>query len=375
MNDGDRMTLSEIFRRMDMFKVGHYEILKLFVIYLVSIFHFVGCTLEDVDYLTNIERLVFNVMDQEFRAMHIDANFLGRGRFLDNIRSLVHMLAMHRAFFTVLGCIDTFRLQWEEHDPDKETLEDYNQRMLQLMIDDLETMTLHELVRRLQEVYCPSPADYITIVTMQCFDENPHFPMFRAIVRSLVDPTNLENTSDGRKIFVVPNVTYAQLCEIFDKQRINFERKEIQNIFEAMMISITREGIPVITRSNCHGGRSGETKHSVSMFELSIDANVASEVAIATDMLNLVRKLTEDIQERITKAIRESQSTAVLDRWFRNQMVDIETRRYGMNANRFFGFLSHLIPNRWASWYTQQVVGNCEGNAKIIQVPSDFNHA
>ena len=112
--------------------------------------------------------------------------------------------------------IDTFRLQWEEHDSDKETLEDYNQRMLQLMIDDLETMTLHGLVRRVQEVYCPSPADYITIVTMQCFDESPHFPMFRAIVRSLVDPTNLENTSDGRKIFVVPNVTYARLCEIFD---------------------------------------------------------------------------------------------------------------------------------------------------------------
>ena len=375
MNDGDRMTLSEIFRRMDMFKVGHYEILKLFVIYLVSIFHFVGCTLEDVDYLTNIERLVFNVMDQEFRAMHIDANFLGRGRFLDNIRSLVHMLAMHRAVLTVLGCIDTFRLKWEEHDPDKETLEDYNQRMMQLMIADLETMTLHELVRRVQEVYCPSPADYITIVTMQCFDENPHFPMFCAIVRSLVDPTNLENTSDGRKIFVVPNVTYARLCETFDKQRINFERKEIQNIFEAMMTSITREGIPVITRSNCHGGRSGETRHSVSMFELSIDANTASEVAIKSDMLNLVTELTEDIRERITKAVRESQSPAVLDRWFRNQMVDIETRRYGTNANRFFGFLSHLIPNRWASRYTQQVVENCEGNAKIIQVPSDFNHA
>ena len=102
-NDGDRMTLPEIFRRMDMFKVGHYEILKLFVIYLVSVFHFVRCTLEDVDYLTNIERLVFSVMDQEFRAMHIDANFLGRGRFLDNIRSLVQMLAMHRAVLTVLA--------------------------------------------------------------------------------------------------------------------------------------------------------------------------------------------------------------------------------------------------------------------------------
>ena len=142
-----------------------------------------------------------------------------------------------------------------------------------------------------------------------------------------------------------------------------------------MMTSITREGIPVITRSNHYRGRPGETKHSASMFELSIDANAASELAIGSDMLNLVTKLTGDIQERITKAARESQSPAVLDRWFRDEMVDIETKRYGTNANRFFGFLSHLIPNRWASRYAQQVVGNCEGNAKFIQVSSDFSHA
>ena len=212
----NRMTLEDIFQRMDHLKVGHYEMFKLLVISLVSMFEFVGCTLEDEDYLADMERLSFHVTDQEFRAMQLDVNFLGRGRLLDNIRSLVRMLAMHRAVLTVLGCVDTFRMPWEDHDDTRETLDEYNQRIMQRVVEDLQDMTLHELVRRVQEVYCPSPADYISVVTMECLDQNSYLPVYRAIFRGVVDPSQLETTGDGRKVFVVSDMTLQKILRCLE---------------------------------------------------------------------------------------------------------------------------------------------------------------
>lgn len=371
----DRMTVTDIFRRMDRFKVGHYEILKLLVISLVSMFEFVGCTLEDTDYLTDMERLVFQVIDKEFRDMNLDANFLGRGRLLDNIRSLARMLAMHRAVLTVLGCVDTFRSSWQEHDPSTETLDQYNQRMMQLVVDDLERMSLHELVRRVQEVYCPSPADYIAIVTMECLDQNPYFPVFRALAISVIDPANLEKTSDGRNVFVVPNMSYGRLCDVLNDQRIPFESKEIRSILEAMTNSIAREGIPVITVTNQQGSRSNNGGNFTSSFQLAFDARMAAEVVIESVMMDLVNHLTEDIQDRITKVVDELAPGATRDPRFTNEMIKINTGDYGTRASRFFGFLGQIRPNGWTLRYAKEVVQSYDSNTRSVLVSVDFNHA
>ena len=372
---GDRMSLVDIFNRMDRFKVGHYEILKLLVIALVSMFEFVGCTLEDVDYLADMERLVLHVIDEELRAMHLDANFLGRGRLLDNIRSLVRMLAMHRAVLTVLGCIDTFRLPWQEHDPSIETLEEYNQRMMQLVVDDLQEMSLHTFVRRVQEVFCPSPADYIAVVTMECLDQNPYVPMFRAIARSVLDPAKLERSNDGRKVFVVQDMTYARLCDVLNNDRIPFESKEIRGILEAMTNSITRDGIPAVTITNQSKNRTRDGGHATSFFQLTFDAMMAAEVVIESDMMDLVSLLTNDVQDIITKVLRELPPNATHDPRLPGEMIAVDTGHYGINANRFFGFLSQVRPNRWTSRYAEQIVHNYTPNAKSAKVSIDFNHA
>lgn len=372
----DRMTVADIFQRMDRFKVGHYEILKLLVVSLVSMFEFVGCTLEDADYLADMERLTFYVMDQEFRAMHLDANFLGRGRLLDNIRSLVRMLAMHRAVLTVLGCVDTFRLPWEEHDDTQETLDEYNQRIMQMVVEDLKNMTLHELVRRVQEVFCPSPADYIAVATMECLDQNAYFPVYKAIARSLVDPNKVETSSDGRKVFVVPNMTLNRLVEVLNDERIPLEAKEIRNILEATMTSVTRDGIPALTITNQPGSRSREAGHGPSsLLQLSFDARMTAEVVIESDMMHLVNQLTVDIQEMITQVVNELPPHASHDPRFPGETITINSRPYGPDARRFFGFVNQLRPNKWTSRYADQVLTNFMPGSTSIQVSSDFNHA
>ena len=60
---GDQISVGDMFQRMDQFKVGHFEIFKMLVISLVSMFEFVGCTLEDVDYLSPNEGSI------EYRSM------------------------------------------------------------------------------------------------------------------------------------------------------------------------------------------------------------------------------------------------------------------------------------------------------------------
>ena len=372
---GDRLSVGDIFQRMDQFKVGHFEIFKMLAISLVSMFEFVGCTLEDVDYLNNMEQLVFKVIDQEFHAMHLDANFGGRGRRLDNIRLMVRMLAYHRAVLTVMGCVDTFRLPWEEHNASAETLDEYNQRMMQMVVDDLKKMPLHELVRRIQEVFCPSPADYIAVVTMECLDQNPFFPAYSALARSLIDPANLETTSDGRKVFVVPDMTYTRICDVLNDRRISFEAKEIENIVEAMAKSITRDGIHVITSTNHQGGRSRDAGHGTSFFQLNFDAKMAAEVVMGLDMMNLVTQLTDDIQNRITTVVNELGPNCTHDPRFSNEMITLDVSHYGVDKNRFFGFLSHLNPNKWTSRYADKVIANFIPNAKSVQVSCDFNHA
>ena len=302
-----------------------------------------------------MEQLVFKVIDQEFHAMHLDANFGGRGRRLDNIRLLVRMLAYHRAVLTVMGCVDTFRLPWEEHNSSAETLDEYNQRMMQMVVDDLKKMPLHELVRRIQEVFCPSPADYIAVVTMECLDQNPFFPAYSALARSLIDPANLETTSDGRKVFVVPDMTYTRICDVLNDRRIPFEAKEIENIVEAMTKSITRDGIHVITSTNHQGGRSRDAGHGTSFFQLNFDAKMAAEVVMGLDMMNLVTQLTDDIQNRITTVVNELGPNCTHDPRFPNEMITLDVSHYGVDNYRFFGFLSHLNPNKWTSRYADQL--------------------
>lgn len=370
---GDRMTLEDIFQRMDRLKVGHYEMFKLLVISLVSMFEFVGCSLEDDDYLSDMERLAFYVIDQELRAMQLDVNFLGRGRLLDNIRSLVRMLAMHRAVLTVLGCVDTFRLQWEEHDDSRETLDAYNQRIMQRVVDDLQHMTLHELVRRVQEVYCPSPADYISVVTMECLDQNSYLPVYRAIVRAVVDPSQLETTGDGRKVFMVPDMTFQKLCDLLNEQRIPFENKDIRTILDATMTSVLREGIPVFAIVNRAAGR--QSGNGPSLFQMTFDARMAAEVVIDSDMMHLVSQLTQDIQDRITQVVNELPPFATRDQRFDGKSIFVDPRQYGSDANRFFGFLSQLRPNRWTSRYDMEVVDGYVPDSRVVKVSSDFNHA
>lgn len=370
---GDRMTLQDIFQRMNRLKVGHYEMFKLLVISLVSMFEFVGCTLEDHDYLADMERLAFHVIDQELRAMQLDSNFLGRGRLLDNVRSLVRMLAMHRAVLTVLGCVDTFRLPWEQHDDAKETLDEYNQRIMQMVVEDLQNSTLYEVVRRVQEVYCPSPADYITVVTMECLDQNAFFPVYRAIVRSLVDPSHLETTNDGRKVFVVHDMTYPRLRDVLNEHRIPFETKEIRSILEAMITSISRDGIPVVAVSNQPGSRQGG--HGPSLFQMTFDARMAAEVVIDSEMMHLVNQLTLDIQTRIAQVVNELPPGSTRDERFNGKSIAVDCRQYGTDANRFFGFLGQLRPNRWASQCSTKVVDGYLPDSRSVKVSSDFNHA
>lgn len=372
----NRLSVSDIFQRMDRFKVGHYEILKLLAISLVSMFEFVGCTLEDTDYLARMETLVYNVMDQEFRSMHLDANFINRGRGLDKIGLLVRMLALHRAVLTVMGCVDTFRLPWQEYDRSVETLDEYNQRMVQMVVDDLKNTPLHELVRRIQEVFCPSPADYIAVVTMECLDQNPFFPAFSALARSLIDPAHLETTSDGRKVFVVQDMTYTRICDVLNDRRIPFEAKEIENIMKSMTDSIIRDDrVQVITMTDQPGNRSRDAGHGKSLFRLNFDARMAAEVVIGSDMMHLVTRLTEDIQQRITTVLDELAPGCTHDPRFPNEMITLDPSHYGIDHNRFFGFLSHLRPNKWTSRYAGQVIGTFTPNAKSIEVSVDFNHA
>ena len=370
---GDRIALEDIFQRMDRLKVGHYEMLKLFAISLVSMFEFVGCTLEDADYLADMERLVLYVIDRELRAMQLDANFLGRGRLLDNIRSLVRMLAMHRAVLTVLGCIDTFRLPWEEHDDGKETLDQYNQRMMQMVVEDRKNMTLHELVRRVQEVYCPSPADYITVVTMECLDQNPYFPVYRAIVRSVVDPVNIDTNSDGRKVFVLQDMTYTKLCDVLNEHRIPFESKDIRSIIEATMTSLSREGIPAFGMTNQAGSRQGG--NGASLFQMTFDARMAAEVVIDSEMMHLVDQLTLDIQDRIVQVVDELPPGSVRDQRFDGKSITVDAGQYKSDATRFFGFLSQLRPNRWTSRNAAGVVLGYTPDSPCAKVSCDLNHA
>ena len=369
----NRMTLEDIFRRMDHLKVGHYEIFKLLVISLVSMFEFVGCTLEDEEYLADMERLSFYVIDQELRAMQLDVNFLGRGRLLDNIRSLVRMLAMYRAVLTVLGCVDTFRLPWEELDGTRETLDEYNQRIMQRVVEDLQDMTLHELVRRVQEVYCPSPADYISVVTMECLDQNSYLPVYRAIVRAVVDPSQLETTGDGRKVFIVPDMTFQKICDVLNEQRIPFENKDIRTILDATMTSVLRDGIPVFGIVSRAAGR--QTGNGPSLFQMTFDARMAAEVVIDSDMMHLVKQLTQDIQDRITQVVNELPPFATRDQRFDGKSIFVDARQYGPDANRFFGFLSQLGPNQWTSRYDMGVVDGYTPNSGTMRVSSDFNHA
>lgn len=372
-SSSDRMTLEDIFQRMDRYKVGHYEIFKLFVISLVSMFEFVGCTLEDDEYLADMERLALHVIDQELRAMQLDVNFLGRGRLLDNIRSLVRMLAMHRAVLTVLGCVDTFRLPWEEHDDSIETLEEYNQRMMQRVVDDLQATSLYELVRRVQEVYCPNPADYIAVVTMECLDQNSYLPVYRAIVRGIVDPAHLETTSDGRRVFMVQDMTYKKLCNVLNEQRIPFESKDIHTIIDATMSSVSREGIPVFAIVNQAGSR--QAGNGISLFQMTFDARMAAEVVIDSDMKHLVSQLTQDIQDRITQVVIELPRYATRDERFDGKSISVNTTQYGSDANRFFGFLSQLRPNHWMAQCGMEVVEDYFPDSRMVKVSCDFNHA
>lgn len=351
-SSSNRMTLEDIFQCMDHLKVGHYEMLKLLVISLLSMFEFVGCTLEDDNYLADMERLSFHVIDQELRAMQLDVNFLGRGRLLDNIRSLVRMLAMHQAVLTFLGCVDTFRLPLEEHDDTRETLDEYNQRIMQRIVEDLQDMTLHEFVRRVQEVYCPSPADYISVVTMECLDQNSYLPVYRAIVRAVVDPSQLETTGDGRKVFMVSDMTFQKICDVLNEQRIPFENKDIHTILDATMTSILRDGIPVFGIVSRAAGR--QTGNGPSLFQMTFDARMAAEVVIDSDLMHLVQQLTQDIQDRITQVVNELPPFATRDQRFDGKSIFVDARQYGPDANRFFGFLSQLGPNQWMSRYDKE---------------------
>ena len=305
--------------------------------------------------------------------MQLDANFLGRGRLLNNIRSLVRMLAMHRAVLTVLGCIDTFRLPWEEHDDDKETLDQYNQRMMQMVVEDRKNMTLHELVRRVQEVYCPSPADYITVVTMECLDQNPYFPVYRAIVRSVVDPANIDTNSDGRKVFVLQDMTYTKLCDVLNEHRIPFESKDIRSIMEATMTSLSREGVPAFGMTNQAGSRQGG--NGASLFQMTFDARMAAEVVIDSEMMPLVDQLTLDIQDRIAQVVDELPAGSVRDQQFDGKSITVDARQYKSDATRFFGFLSQLPPNQWTSRNAAGVVLGYTPDSPCAKVSCDLNHA
>ena len=238
---------------------------------------------------------------------------------------------------------------------------------MQMVVDDLKKMLLHELVRRIQEVFCPSPADYIAVVTMKCLDQNPYFPAYGALARSLIDPANLETTSDGRKLFVVPDMTYTRICDVLNDRRMQFEAEEIANIVEAMMKSITRDGIHVNTSTNHQGGLSRDAGHATSFLQLNFDAKMAVEV--------VVNQLTDDIQNRITMVVNDLGPNCTHNPRFSNDIITLDVSHYGVDKNRFFGFLSHLNPNKWTSRYADKVIANFIPNAKSVQVSCDFNHS
>ena len=110
-------------------------------------------------------------------------------------------------------------------------------------------------------------------------------------------------------------------------------------------------------------------------FQLTFDAMMAAEVVIESDMMDLVSLLTNDVQDIITKVLRELPPNATHDPRLPGEMIAVDTGHYGINANRFFGFLSQVRPNRWTSRYAEQIVHNYTPNAKSAKVSIDFNHA